>query len=151
MSIVLNGLAASEGIGLGPVHILSWGVPKVPHEIITEKQVDQEIHRFHEAREWARARLEEIKARAQDRLGPVEARIFDPQIVMLDDVEIADGTVRYIRENHLTAPRAFEWRMMELQQMLTKRSSPMVLDKLNDLEDLQVRLLNRMLGLPDPL
>ena len=150
MSIVLNGLAASEGIGLGPVHILSWGAPVVPHENITEKLVDQEIHRFHEAREWARERLQEIKASAEEKLGSVEARIFDPQIVMLDDVEIADGTVRYIRENHLTAPRAFEWRMMELHSMLTRRSNPMVLDKLNDLEDLQVRLLNRMMGLPDP-
>ena len=97
-----------------------------------------------------RERLEVIKARAEELLGPVEARIFDPQILMLDDVEIADGTVRYIRENHLTAPRAFEWRMMELQTMLTRRANPMVLDKLNDLEDLQVKLLNRMLGLPDP-
>ena len=150
MSTVLNGLAASEGIGFGPVHILSWGVPDVPRENVTEDRVEEEVRRFHEAREWARERLEVIKARAEELLGPVEARIFDPQIVMLDDVEIADGTVRYIRENHLTAPRAFEWRMMELQTMLTRRANPMVLDKLNDLEDLQVRLLNRMLGLPDP-
>ena len=150
MSLVLNGLAASEGIGLGPIHVLTWGVPEVPHENITEKEVEKEVHRFHEAREWARARLLEIKASAEERLGSVEARIFDPQIVMLDDVEIADGTVRYIRENHLTAPRAFEWRMIELQSMLTRRQNPMVMDKLNDLEDFQVRLLHRMLGLADP-
>ena len=150
MSIVLNGLAASEGIGFGPVHILSWGVPEVPHENVTEDRVEEEVRRFHEAREWARERLEVIKARAEELLGPVEARIFDPQILMLDDAEITDGTVQYIRENHLTAPRAFEWRMIELQTMLTRRANPMVLDKLNDLEDLQVRLLNRMLGLPDP-
>lgn len=150
MSIVLNGLAASEGIGLGPVHILSSGVPEVPHENVTEDRVEEEVRRFHEAREWARERLEAIKARAEELLGPVEARIFDPQILMVDDVEIADGTVCYIRENHLTAPRAFEWRMIELQTMMARRANPMVMDKLNDLEDLQVRLLNRMLGLPDP-
>ena len=151
MSVVLNGLAASEGIGLGPVHLLSWGAPEVPHENVTEDRVEEEVRRFHEAREWARERLEVIKARAEELLGPVEARIFDPQILMLDDSEIDDGTVQYIRENHLTAPRAFEWRMIELQTMLTRRANPMVLDKLNDLEDLQVRLLNRMLGLPDPV
>jgi len=150
MSIVLNGLAASEGIGFGPVHILSWGMPEVPHENVTEDRVEEEVRRFHEAREWARGRLGAIKARTEALLGPVEARIFDPQILMLDDAEIVDGTALYIRENHLTAPRAFEWRMMELQAMLTRRANPMVLDKLNDLEDLQVRLLNRMLGLPDP-
>jgi phosphotransferase system enzyme I (PtsI) len=150
MSIVLDGLAASEGIGLGPVLVVSFGMPDVPHEIIQENQLEDEVRRFNEARAWARSRLEEIKSRAEQLLGSVEARIFDPQILMLDDREITGGTIRYIRENHLTAPRAFEWRMLELQNMLRRRENPMVLDKLNDLQDLQVRLLNRMLGRPDP-
>jgi phosphotransferase system enzyme I (PtsI) len=150
MSIVLDGLAASEGIGLGPVRVVAFGKPEVPHEVIQEKQIEEEVRRFNEALAWARDRLEEIKQRAEELLGPVEARIFDPQILMLEDSEITAGTIRYIRENHLPAPRAFEWRMLELQSMLRRRESPMVLDKLNDLEDLQVRLLNRMLGHPDP-
>jgi phosphotransferase system enzyme I (PtsI) len=150
MSIVLDGLGASEGIGLGPVRVLGWGVPPVPHETVPADQVEHEVERFFEARERAREQLQALKASAEERLGPVEARIFDPQILMLEDVEIVDGTVRYIRENHLTAPRAFEWRMLELHTMWTRRANPMVLDKLNDLEDLQVRMLHHLLGLPDP-
>ena len=80
------------------------------------------------------------------RLGSVEARIFDPQILMLDDAEVVNGTVRYIRENRLNAQRAFEWRMLELQAMWSRASLPMVLDRLNDLEDLMIRVLNRLLG-----
>ena len=150
MSIVLDGLAASEGIGLGPVRLVGFGRPDVPHDVIHARQIEDEVRRFDEARAWARERLEEIKARAEQLLGNVEARIFDPQILMLDDLEITDGTIRYIRENHLSAPRAFEWRILEIQNMLRRRESPMVLDRLNDLEDLEVRLLNRMLGRPDP-
>ena len=150
MSTVMDGLGASEGIGLGPVRVLGWGVPEVPHETVSNEQVEHEVERFHAARARAREQLEILKASAEERLGPVEARIFDPQIVMLDDVEIADGTVRYIRENHLTAPRAFEWRMLELHTMWTRRANQMVLDRLNDLEDLQVRMLHHLLGLPDP-
>jgi phosphotransferase system enzyme I (PtsI) len=150
MSIVLDGLAASEGIGLGPVVIVSFGMPEVPHDVINEKQIEDEVRRFDEARAWARVRLEEIKARAEHLLGSVEARIFDPQMLMLDDSEITLGTIRFIRENHLSAPRAFELRMLEIQSMFRRRENPMVLDKLNDLQDLQARLLNRMLGLPDP-
>ena len=150
MSIVMDGFGASEGIGLGPVRVLAWGVPEVSHETVAESQIDREVVRFHQAREWAREQLLKLKSRAEERLGPVEARIFDPQIVMLDDIEIVDGTVRYIRENRLTAPRAFQWRMLELHTMWSRRANPMVLDKLNDLEDLQVRMLHRLLGLNDP-
>ena len=150
MSIILDGSPASEGIGSGRVFVLDWGVPFVPHETLEEADVPIEVERFQEAREWAKARLLEVKDRTETRLGSVEARIFDPQILMLDDPEVVDGTVRYIRENRLNARRAFELRMLELQATWSRTSHPMVLDRLNDLEDLMIRVLHRLLGDHDP-
>ena len=150
MSIILDGSPASEGIGSGRVFVLDWGVPSVPHETLEEADAPIEVERFHEAREWAKARLFEMKDRTETRLGSVEARIFDPQILMLDDPAVVDGTVRYIQENRLNARRAFEWRMLELQAMWSRTSHPMVLDRLNDLEDLMIRVLHRLLGDHDP-
>ncbi|MDX1494820.1 MAG: phosphoenolpyruvate--protein phosphotransferase, partial [Longimicrobiales bacterium] len=150
MSVILDGSPASEGIAQGKVFLLEWGVPVVPHESISDEVVDAEIERFHEARTWAVERLAEIKSQTQERLGPVEARIFDPQLLMLEDPEVVDGTVRYIRENRLTAQRAFELRMLELRAMWSRTSHPMVLDRLNDLEDLMIRVLHRLLGHNDP-
>ena len=69
---------------------------------------------------------------------------------MLDDSEVVQGTERYIRENRLSAERAFEWRMLELQAMWNRTSHPMVLDRLNDLEDMVIRVLHRLLGHHDP-
>jgi hypothetical protein len=40
--------------------------------------------------------------------------------------------------------------MLELQAMWSAPANPMVLDKLNDLEDLQIRVLHRLLGIPTP-
>jgi phosphotransferase system enzyme I (PtsI) len=112
--------------------------------------VEAEVDRFQDAREAVRERLVELKDQTEELLGPVEARIFDPQLLMLDDVEVVNGTVRYIVENRLTAPRAFDWRMIELQALWRRTNHPMVLDRLNDVEDLQIRLLNRLMGHPDP-
>jgi phosphotransferase system enzyme I (PtsI) len=150
MSIVLDGTPASEGMAAGRVFRLEWGVPVVPHRSIEDADMEREIDRFDEARAWARARLVETKAATAGRLGEVEARIFDPQLLMLDDPEVVDGTVRYIRENRLSAARAFELRMLELRAMWSRTTHPMVLDRLNDLEDLMIRLLHRLLGENDP-
>jgi phosphotransferase system enzyme I (PtsI) len=150
MSIVLDGTPASEGMAAGRVFRLEWGIPVVPHRSIEDADVEREIDRFDEARAWARARLVETKAATAGRLGEVEARIFDPQLLMLDDPEVVDGTVRYVRENRLSAARAFELRMLELRAMWSRTSHPMVLDRLNDLEDLMIRLLHRLLGENDP-
>ncbi|MDT8342093.1 MAG: phosphoenolpyruvate--protein phosphotransferase [Longimicrobiales bacterium] len=150
MSRLFDGSPASEGIGAGRVRLVDWSVPTVPHTLVDADGVECEVERFHVARAEVQSRLEALQARTAERLGRVEARIFDPQILMLDDVEVIDGTVRYIRELRLSAPRAFEWRMLELKDLWRRSNHPMVLDRLNDLEDMQVRLLDCLLGRPDP-
>jgi len=150
MSKVFDGVGAAEGIGQGPIHLLDWRVPDVEHRTIGPDQVEGELERFHEALEWARERLTALRDQTAERLGPVEARIFEPQMLMLDDPELVGGVERYIRENHLSAARALDWRMLELHVRWSRTGHQMVLDRLNDLEDLQIRLLHRLLKLPDP-
>jgi phosphoenolpyruvate-protein phosphotransferase (PTS system enzyme I) len=150
MSKVFDGVGASEGIGAGPIHLLNWGVPEVPHRTISKDEIEGEIARFQEALDWGESRLEALKGRTADRLGPVESRIFDPQMLMLRDPELVDSVVRYIRDNRLAAARALDWRMLELQARWSRTAHPMVLDRLNDLEDLQIRLLHRLMGMSDP-
>lgn len=150
MTVVRDGLPASSGIATGAAHILRWQIPTVPHETVDPSRVEEQIERFEAVLGWARERLERIRDSAAGRLGPVEARIFEPQILMLEDTEVVAGTVRYIRDLRLTAERAFAWRMLELRSIWTRIGSPMILDRLNDLEDLEIRILNRLVGLPDP-
>ena len=150
MSKVLDGIGASEGIGAGRVHILNWGVPEVPHRLIEPDEVEHEVEHLLEVFDWAKKRLLELEDSTEERLGAVEARIFEPQLLMLEDAALVEGTARYIRENRLSAARALDWRLLELQAMWSRTSHPMVLDRLNGLQDLQVRLLHQLLGLPDP-
>ncbi len=150
MPIVRDGFGVSEGIVEGRVHLLNWATPEVEHRRVAEAEVDAEVERFLRARDETRERLEELKRATAERLGTVEGRIFDPQILILDDHEVVDRTIQYIRENLLTAAQAFNWRILELQARWSRTFNPMVLDRLNDLEDLHSRLLHRILDLPDP-
>ncbi|MBI4519309.1 MAG: phosphoenolpyruvate--protein phosphotransferase, partial [Gemmatimonadetes bacterium] len=150
MSLGYEGMPASPGIVIGRAHVLHWEVPSVPHASISASEVEREIARLHEARDWAKIRLREIQAEASSRLGAVEARIFEPQVVMLDDEDLIRGVETYIRENHLSAARAFEWRILEMKSKWSHASHPLVMDRLSDLEDVQIRVLHRLLGLPDP-
>ena len=148
--VVLEGFPASEGIARGRVRRVVWGVPEAPHLTVPDEERTREIERFRRARRQARCELEAVKRETENRLGPIEARIFDPQILMLDDPEVVETTRRYIFESRLTAARAFDWCMLELKERWSRTSHAMVLDRLNDLEDLKVRILSRLLGLPDP-
>jgi len=148
--VIRDGLSASAGIATGPAHILHWELPEVPHRVVAPEELQLELERFTAAREWAKGRIEELREETERRLGRVEARIFDPQLLMLDDSEVVEGTERYIRDLRLTAARAFAWRLLELRALWTRIGSPMILDRLNDLDDLQIRVLHHLLGREDP-
>ena len=132
MSKVLDGIGASEGIGAGRVHILNWGVPEVPRRAIDADEVEGEVEHLLEVFEWAKARLLAIEYSTEERLGAVEARIFEPQLLMLEDPELMEGAARYIRENRLSAARALDWRLLEIQAKWSRTAHPMELDRLND-------------------
>jgi len=147
---VCDGTPASPGIVIGPAHIVLWDRPKVPHHTISADEVEGEVQRIRDARVATRERLTEIKERTADRLGPVEAQIFEPQLMMLDDADLVDDVEGYIRENHLAAARALELRMLEFQSRWRDTGHPMVMDRLNDLADLETRMVRHLMGLGDP-
>ncbi|NJD10394.1 MAG: phosphoenolpyruvate--protein phosphotransferase [Gemmatimonadetes bacterium] len=150
MRIVRDGIPAAPGIVIGPAFVVRWETPRVPHVTVAPDAVEAESERFRQARLWVQERIREIQQQTEVRLGYVEAQIFEPQILMLADDELIRGTEAYIRDNHLSAARAFELRMLEFHSEWSRAAHPMVMDRLNDLLDMQVRVVRRLLDLPDP-
>src|SRR3712207_2417159 len=100
--MIRDGIPASPGIVIGPAVPLHWEPPRAPHVTVPAKEIEREVERFNEAREYAKQRILDIKNDTAERLGPIEAQIFEPQIMMLDDMDMVNGTIAYIRDNHLS-------------------------------------------------
>lgn len=150
MRLAREGIPASPGIVIAPARVLRWEMPRVPAGgALTTGEPEAEIRRFREACEWAREQTREIQRQTEERLGPVEARIFEPQLLMLQDTELVERTESYIRDGRLSATRAWEVRVLEWESQWSHTANPMVLDKLNDLADVHARVLRRLLDLPE--
>ncbi len=148
MDRAIVGTSASPGIVLGPVHLLRWEVPDVPHLIIPDEDVDREIARFQDAVARARERLQSVKDRAERHAGPEEAAIFEVQITILADAELHTRVESYIRQN-LGAEKAFDLVLLEWRQQFAKSPSPLMRERVGDLTDVHIRVLSVLLGLPD--
>ncbi len=149
--VTREGIPASPGIVMGPARVLRMDIPTVPHGgSVAPENVEDEIARFHEARAAVREQILRLQEDTRASLGEIEAQIFEPQLMMLDDAEIVDGTVTYIRENYLNSERAFEWRILEWEAQWSHTAQPMVVDRINDLKDVQGRVLRKLMGLPEP-
>lgn len=148
MQSVLRGIPASPGIVVGPVHLLRWEVPEVKHRLIHDDAIDAEIGRLHAGLERARERLRHVRARTEVQAGPKEAAIFDVQLSILDDGELARSTEALIRQN-LGAEKAFDLILLEWRQHFARHTSPMLREKVGDLMDVHIRVLSILLELPD--
>lgn len=150
-SILKEGVPASPGIVIGTARVLRMEVPQITHAGgIPADMVEREIERFRAARIAVKDQIRRLQAITRESLGEIEAQILEPQLLMLDDPDLVEGTESYIRENHLLAERAFEWRVLEWEAQWSHAAHPMVIDKLNDLRDVQGRVLRYLLGLPEP-
>ena len=79
MSRRLHGIGASPGRALGPALRVEWDIISVPHRTIGPDEVDLEIERFQGARSWAKERIWRLQAETNERIGPVEGKIFEAQ------------------------------------------------------------------------
>ncbi len=149
-SVRREGIPASPGIVIAPARVLRLNTPSVPHGMsIPEQAVPAEVERFRNARLAVKDQIRRLQRETAERLGEVEAQIFEPQLLMLDDSDLVEGTESYIRDNHLSAERAFEWRVLEWEAQWSHTAHPMVLDKLNDLADVKGRVIRRLMGLAE--
>jgi phosphoenolpyruvate-protein phosphotransferase (PTS system enzyme I) len=142
------GVPASPGIAIGPVHLLRWEVPDVPHRIIADARVPAELRRFHEALDRAKERLRQLRTRVETAVGREDAAIFDVQHAILEDSELVQGVEEYIRQN-LGAEKAFDLVMLEWRQRFARHTVAMLRERVNDLTDVHIRVLSLLLDRPD--
>jgi phosphotransferase system enzyme I (PtsI) len=147
---IIKGIAVSPGVAVGPALVVRWEAPVVPDVPIRAEQVSAEVDRLAEALVFARERIARSRAKAQDRAGEEEARIFDAQLMILEDRDLRTGVDRLIRENHFSAERAFQLKMLEWRGLWTTTGSAMLRERLADLTDVEILVLTRLLGLEEP-
>lgn len=142
---LLKGSGVSPGMAVGPAVVVRWSMPEVPHRIVPRSQVDREVRRLRAAVRDVKRHLTELKERVQDRAGVDEARIFDAQILMLEDDVFLGGIEDLIRENHLTAEKAFEFKALEVRDAWAATGSPLLADRLADLTGVTIRVVHHLM------
>jgi phosphotransferase system enzyme I (PtsI) len=143
---LLNGIAVSPGIAVGPVYVLHTELPEIAHRTIQREEAEAEVQRLHQAVASVREELEGLRERTRRRAGAEEAKIFTAQIAMLEDEALLGEVRRLVRENLLTAERAFEFEVLELRELWSQSSSATLQQRIADLVGIQTRVLQSLLG-----
>ncbi len=141
----LKGIGVSPGIAVGRVVVVRWALPEVPHRVVPRSQVEKEVRRLRAAIKDVRTHFTELRARAVERAGLDAARIFDAQILMLEDREFIGAVAELIRENHLTAEKAFEFKTLEVRDLWTDAGNPLLKERLADVTGVAIRVIQHLM------
>ncbi len=141
-----KGLGVSAGVAVGPAYVIAWGLPEVPQRVVPPRRVEGEIERLRIAVARVRAHLVELAQRTKERAGPEEAKIFDAQILMLQDTDFLAGVELLVRQNHISAERAFEYKTLEVRALWAQSGNAMLQQRRADLYDIGIQVIKSLLG-----
>src|SRR3989442_1944790 len=138
-------MVVSPWIAIGSALVVRWTMPEVPSRVVPRSQVSKEVRRLRAAVSDVKRHLLDLRVKAEDRAGVDEARIFDAQVLMLEDQDFLASVEALIRESHLTAEKAYEFKALEMRDLWSATGSPRLKDKLADLNGIVIRVLEHLL------
>jgi len=142
----LQGIGVSPGVGFAPAMVVHWGFPDVPDRTVEEDEIEREVTRLQDAVQEAVEGLEALRERVLIRAGVEESRIFEAQILMVQDPEFLAGVELLIRQNQLSAETAYEFKALELRNLWASSGSAQLRERLTDLTAIQRRMVLRLMG-----
>ncbi len=142
----LSGIAASPGIGVGPVFRYEREPLAVPDTAIAADHVDAEIERFAAAVDLSRRDLKRIRAGMAAELGEEDARIYDAHLLILDDPELWAAVERSVRDERRNAAAAFRGYIQRVASHFERVSDETLRERRADVVDVGRRVLRHLLG-----
>lgn len=144
---MISGIPASPGIVFGKALVLKEEKIVLDMQKIKDSQVDEEIARFYAGREAAVEQLNSIKARAYQSLGEEKAAIFEGHLMILEDEELEEEIIGYLRSNHVNAAVAANVVIDQQVAILSEIDDEYLKERAGDIRDIGNRLIKNILGM----
>ena len=144
---MISGIPASPGIVFGKALVLKEEKIVLDTQKIKDSQIDAEIARFYEGRSAAVEQLNSIKDRAYASLGEEKAAIFEGHLMILEDEELEEEILDYLRSNKVNAAVAANVIIDQQVAMLSEIDDEYLKERAGDIRDIGNRLIKNILGM----
>ena len=145
METQINGIAASDGVGIAPAYLLTK--PNLSFEKYHISDPDSEKARLHRAFEKIIQKLKETKKKLVNKLNAEDLAIFDTHIAILNDPEMIKQVENRITNQRLNAESAFAeviTKMIKTLQAMT--GNEYMQERASDFQNIQDQVLAELEG-----
>ncbi len=142
----LQGIAASPGIGIGPIHIVDPEEIEVQDGDLRAQEIAAEQERFQKAIRESLDEVRELREKIALETGEEQARILDTQIEMLDDPEATKQTLAAIERERKPAAFAYRRILTAVAARLDEADGEYFQGRAIDVRDVRRRVLAHLGG-----
>jgi phosphotransferase system enzyme I (PtsI) len=138
---IYEGIPASPGIAIAPVHVVARGFSAPEVYEIEEADIEREQDRFRQALEITKRQLIELQNRLEDLSGDNESGIFEAHVMILEDRSVVDRVLLAIVKRQQNAEYAFYAVMQNFLEAMRRIPDPYLRERTADIEDVAQRVL----------
>ncbi len=139
--VIYEGIPASPGISIAPVHVIARGFSAPEVYEIEESEVPREQERFRKAVELTKNQLLELQSRLEDLSGENESGIFEAHVMMIEDRAVVERVLTAISKRLQNAEYAFYAVMQNFLEAMRRIPDPYLRERTADIEDVAQRVL----------
>jgi phosphotransferase system enzyme I (PtsI) len=148
--VIYEGIPASPGIAIAPVHVIARGFSAPEVYEIEESEVAREQERFREAVDLTKRQLVELQSRLEDLSGENESGIFEAHVMMIEDRAVVERVLAAIASRRQNAEYAFYAVMQNFLEAMRRIPDPYLRERTADIEDVSQRVLRNFSPDDDP-
>ena len=142
--LILKGIPASPGIAIGTAYVYSKHVPLVSIKTVVPAEVDAEIDRLRAANIRAEKELQKILSFAEQKLGSQSAKIFEAQIMILNDAILMGAIERRIREELKNAEFIVLDEIGKYKRLMLAAPDEYMHERAHDVDDVMNRIIRNI-------
>ena len=152
MPFTLHGLAVSQGIAIGQVHLVSHALLEVNHFHVPPRHLKREVERLEAAVDTVRKELRALKEGTEQPQAHSEVGAFvDLHLMFLDDPMLVDAARALIEERRCNAEWALVQQMESLVAQFDQIEDAYLRERKADVVQVVERVVKVMLGHPGHL
>jgi len=142
--LVLRGVPASPGIAMGQAYVFLKEVQRIEERSIAEKDVAEEIARVEAAIEKSAKELTKILSFARLKVGDAKAKIFEAQVMVLEDPVLIGTLKDRIRSERKNGEYIVSNEISKYARLMLAAHDEYMHERAHDIDDLKNRIVRNL-------
>lgn len=142
--VIIKGIPASPGIAIGPAFLFHKQAPVIREKSIAREEAAAEVARLEQAVARSHKELRKILEFAQSKLGEDKAKIFEAQLMILEDAVLFDSVYGRIRRELKNADFVVFDEIGKYHRMMLSAKDEYTRERAHDVEDVRNRILRNL-------